>query len=88
MCTIRMYDSLGAVYRGLSRIISVSRDGKTLATGSGSEHAVRLWDLGSVGAGKPGKELRLIEGLTEPAQHLALSPYPSEKKLKNFLPLS
>ena len=28
LCAIRMYDSLSAVYRGLSRIISVSRDGR------------------------------------------------------------
>jgi chlorobactene glucosyltransferase len=28
-CAVRMYDSLGSAYRGLSRVISVSRDGKT-----------------------------------------------------------
>lgn len=28
-CTVRMYDSLGAVYRGLARIFTVSRDRKT-----------------------------------------------------------
>jgi chlorobactene glucosyltransferase len=28
-CAVRMYDSLGAVYRGLSRVLSVSRDGRT-----------------------------------------------------------
>jgi glycosyltransferase involved in cell wall biosynthesis len=29
LCRVRMYDSLGAIYRGLSRVISVSRDGRT-----------------------------------------------------------
>jgi hypothetical protein len=29
LCTVRMYDSFGAVYRGLSRVLAVSRNQKT-----------------------------------------------------------